>query len=104
MHTYIKVVHHLRCREGNPGLRSLQQVVRWRGYVMLPAAPTMAGGWQLRNARKWLFEDFAILKTHYFIDPLVYWLLSKHIYGSMDLNVFFMDLWYFLLSLDLVVA
>ncbi len=90
MHTYIKVVHHLRGREGNPGLRSLQQEVRWRGYVMLPAAPTMAGGWQLHgNARKWLFEDLAILKTHYFIDPLVYWLLSKRIYGSMDLNIFF---------------
>jgi len=65
IHMYIKMVHHLknlRETEEDPGPRTLQQVARWLGVAVVPAAPTPTG-WQLYSgSRRLLCESMEILK------------------------------------------
>lgn len=69
MHKHIKMPHHLnnlRETEEEPGPRSLQQVARWLGAVVVPAAPAPTTGWQLYgSARQCVCESLKILRKYY---------------------------------------
>lgn len=50
----------------DPGPRFLQQVARWLGAMVLPAAPAPTNGCQLSgSARRCVYESLDILKKHY---------------------------------------